>query len=86
MRSSAANKQQGTDLIGRSAGDNARLQACLGSRDAEWIDAVTYWCDYLTIIDLGEPAGQACAQPVSKRARGAGRTGVHGPGRRPRTR
>ena len=57
MRSSAANKQRGTDLIGKSAGENARLQACLGSRDAEWINAVTYWCDYLTIIDVQEPAG-----------------------------
>jgi hypothetical protein len=43
--------------------DNARLQAQFASREAEWVDAVSYWCDYLTIIDL---EGQS--DPGSRRA------------------
>lgn len=42
----------GAGMMARSSEDEARLQAQLAAREAEWVDAVSYWCDYLTIIDL----------------------------------
>jgi hypothetical protein len=42
----------GAGTMAKSSDDDARLQAQLASREAEWVDAVSYWCDYLTIIDL----------------------------------
>lgn len=36
----------------------ARLQALLGEDSGGWVEGVSYWSDYLTIIDL-ESAGEA---------------------------
>ncbi len=43
------------------ADDNDVLPARARTLPASWVSAVSYWCDYLTIIDmqgLGDPAAQ----------------------------
>jgi hypothetical protein len=39
------------DVLG-SADENGRLPARSQTGQAAWVSAVSYWCDYLTIIDL----------------------------------
>lgn len=56
MTSSTYEAQLDPDIVKNSVEGDARLQAQLASREAEWTDAVSYWCDYLTIIDFPGPA------------------------------
>jgi hypothetical protein len=50
-RSETKHKQlQGS--ISKQVDGTARLQAQFASREAEWVDAVSYWLDYMTIIDI----------------------------------
>ena len=52
MRSSIPETQWGPEVDRNSVEEDARLQAQLASREVEWMDAVSYWSDYLTIIDV----------------------------------
>jgi len=38
--------------LAKSIEGSARLQAWSDAGQAEWVSAVSYWCDYLTIIDM----------------------------------
>lgn len=44
--------QQEADLAVKSIGGSALLQEWPEPADSEWVNAVSYWCDYLTIIDV----------------------------------
>jgi hypothetical protein len=46
-----AQLQQEPDLA-KSIEGSARLEAWPDAGQAEWVSAVSYWCDYLTIIDV----------------------------------
>jgi hypothetical protein len=43
--------------------ENDRLQARSLAMQAEWVSAISYWCDYLTIIDV-----QGLDDPALRRA------------------
>jgi len=48
------------ELTRKSAEDYARLEAMMSQDDqGEWVDGVSYWSNYLTIIDLGQDLRQA---------------------------
>jgi hypothetical protein len=51
MPRTTAQLQQEADLA-KSIEGSPRLQAWSDEREAEWVNAVSYWCDYLTIIDV----------------------------------
>ena len=51
MPRTTAQLQQEADLA-KSIEGSARLQAWSDAGEAEWVSAVSYWCDYLTIIDV----------------------------------
>jgi hypothetical protein len=51
MPRTTAQLQQEPDLA-KSIEGSARLQAGSDAGQAEWVSAVSYWCDYLTIIDM----------------------------------
>jgi hypothetical protein len=35
-----------------NANENDRLQARSQTAQAAWVSAISYWCEYLTIIDI----------------------------------
>ena len=51
MRRITAQLQQEADLA-KSIEGSSRLQAWSDAGQVEWVSAVSYWCDYLTIIDI----------------------------------
>jgi hypothetical protein len=51
MPRTTAQLQQEADLAISIEG-SAHLQAWSEAGQAEWVNAVSYWCDYLTIIDV----------------------------------
>jgi hypothetical protein len=51
MRSTVFEPQPGAEPANGTEND-PRLRAQLAARGSEWMDAVSYWCDYLTIIDI----------------------------------
>jgi hypothetical protein len=62
MGRSTTNEQSEADVLG-DADENDRLQARSQTGQATWVSAVSYWCDYLTIIDL-----QGLDDPALRRA------------------
>ncbi len=62
MGRSAISEQSEADALG-NAEENDRLLARSQTTQAAWVSAVSYWCDYLTIIDL-----QGLDDPALRRA------------------
>ncbi len=62
MARAATNEPSDADVLG-DAGENDRLPARSQAGQAAWVSAVSYWCDYLTIIDL-----QGLDDPALRRA------------------
>jgi hypothetical protein len=62
MARTATNEHSDADGLG-DAEENDRLQARSQTGQAAWVSAVSYWCDYLTIIDL-----QGLDDPAVRRA------------------
>lgn len=55
MPRTKAQLQQEADLA-KTMEASDRLQAWSEAGEAEWVSAVSYWCDYMTIIDVKEPS------------------------------
>jgi hypothetical protein len=62
MSRSALKKKSGPVLKGEGAEDNTHLQARSNVANTEWVSTISYWNDYLTIMDLQAPSDLSASQ------------------------